>query len=190
MNKKVLLLSIIFFLLFTKNTLAINEQRLFNEMEQEINIDIGKMEEEGYYIDNIDDIIEFIELSNNIQDSSSTIIPNHNIVESVDGNIAKVSTDVYVNVQRLTEQGNSIKLVIGEVTAVTEQEYEELCRIVQSEAGNQDLIGKILVANVVLNRVKSNRFEQNTIHDVIFAPGQFSPVSCGSFFTCKVSEET
>ena len=62
-------------------------------------------------------------------------------------------------------------------------------KIVQAEAGCEDLKGKILVANVILNRVKSSKFP-NTIRGVIMAPGQFQPVSNGRIYTVKVSSET
>ena len=50
-----------------------------------------------------------------------------------------------------------------------------LYSLVQSEAGNQDLDGCRLVADVVLNRVECVSFP-NTIEQVIYAPGQFSVV--------------
>lgn len=54
-----------------------------------------------------------------------------------------------------------------------------LTRIVQAEAGNQPIEGQIAVANVILNRVADVQFP-NTIKEVIFAKGQFSPVKNGS----------
>lgn len=72
---------------------------------------------------------------------------------------------------------------------ILEDELELFERIIQAEAGGQDLKGKILVANVVLNRVKSHKFANN-IRDVIMAKGQFSPVSNGRIWTVKVSDET
>ena len=40
----------------------------------------------------------------------------------------------------------------------TESDYNVLLRIVQAEAGGCDMKGKILVANVILNRVESDEF--------------------------------
>lgn len=51
-------------------------------------------------------------------------------------------------------------------------------KIVECEAGGESLEGKIAVANVVLNRIKSNKFP-NTISGVIYQPNQFEPVSTG-----------
>lgn len=62
-------------------------------------------------------------------------------------------------------------------------------RIVEAEAGDQDLRGRRLVANVVLNRVKSKKFP-NTVKGVVFAPRQFSPISNGMYYRVHVSNKT
>lgn len=60
------------------------------------------------------------------------------------------------------------------VCSLTFDEYKEFAALVEAEASSEDLNGKILVANVVLNRVKSNIFP-NDIYSVIHEPGQFDP---------------
>ena len=76
---------------------------------------------------------------------------------------------------------------------VTQSEYDNLLRIVEAEAGGEDIIGKMLVANVILNRVEDKQFP-NSINEVIFQEDngvtQFSPISDGRFYTVTVSEET
>lgn len=62
-------------------------------------------------------------------------------------------------------------------------------RIVEAEAGDQNLKGRLLVANVILNRVKSKKFP-NTVKGVVFAHGQFSPVSNGRYYSVHVSRTT
>ena len=74
-------------------------------------------------------------------------------------------------------------------TDYTESDYNVLLRIVQAEAGGCDMKGKILVANVILNRVESDEFP-DTITDVVYEKRQFSPVSNGSINRCKVEQET
>lgn len=73
------------------------------------------------------------------------------------------------------------------------EEYEALCRIVQAEAGNQDANGKLLVANVVLNRVKSEQFP-NTVREVIFQDDggktQFAPTKNGSYDKVQITIDT
>lgn len=70
---------------------------------------------------------------------------------------------------------------------VAEDEIEILERIVQAEAGGSGYDGMLAVANVVLNRVKSDRFP-NTVTEVVFANRQFTPISDGRYYTVKVSD--
>jgi len=74
-----------------------------------------------------------------------------------------------------------------------DDELEVLLRIVEAEAGNEDEDGKLLVANVVLNRMNSDTFP-DTVSGVVLqrekGVSQFSPVANGSFYRVKVSEET
>lgn len=76
---------------------------------------------------------------------------------------------------------------------ITQKEYENLLRIVEAEAGGEDIKGKMLVANVVLNRVEDHRFP-DTVSEVIFQEVngrfQFSPIEDGRFYEVKISAET
>ena len=76
---------------------------------------------------------------------------------------------------------------------LSETDYEALCRIVQAEAGGEDERGKILVAEVILNRVLTEGFE-DTVYDVIFeksgGSAQFAPTVDGRYFTVDVTEES
>lgn len=76
---------------------------------------------------------------------------------------------------------------------ITEQDYENMLRMVEAEAGGEDRTGKLLVANVIINRVKDECFP-DTVTDVIFQKekgvSQFSPISDGRFYSVSVSEET
>ena len=69
---------------------------------------------------------------------------------------------------------------------VTAPSYEEndlywLSRAIYAESGNQPMKGRIAVGTVILNRVKDPTFP-DTIEDVIFSPGQFSPVANGTIY--------
>lgn len=76
---------------------------------------------------------------------------------------------------------------------LSDTDLEVLQRIVEAEAGNEDEDGKLLVANVVLNRVNSDLFP-DTVSEVVFQRekgiSQFSPVSNGSYYRVQVSQET
>lgn len=58
-------------------------------------------------------------------------------------------------------------------------ELKLLACLIQAEAGSQSYQGKLAVANVVLNRVKSSRFPGN-IKAVIYSPGQFTVARTGA----------
>jgi spore germination cell wall hydrolase CwlJ-like protein len=76
---------------------------------------------------------------------------------------------------------------------IAEEEYldslELLAQCVEAEAGNQGLLGKRLVADVILNRVDSLDFP-NTIEGVITQPYQFTSYWNGSISRVSVSDET
>ena len=77
--------------------------------------------------------------------------------------------------------------------SLSEKEIEVLQRIVEAEASGEDIYGKILVANVVINRVNSEEFP-DTISDVVFQKNgstyQFSPTRDGRYWSVKISKET
>lgn len=79
------------------------------------------------------------------------------------------------------------------VVRISDEEMEMLERIVEAEATGEDLKGKILVANVVINRVKNKEFP-DTIEEVIYqkvdGDYQFSPLSDKRFWKVKVTKET
>lgn len=54
-----------------------------------------------------------------------------------------------------------------------------LARLVRAESGGESFTGQVAVAQVVLNRVLSNRFP-STVRGVIYQKRQFSPVMNGS----------
>ena len=76
---------------------------------------------------------------------------------------------------------------------LTEEELDVLLRIVEAEAGCEDEDGKLLVANVILNRLNSPKFP-DSITEIVFqrenGVAQFSPVYDGSYACAEVSEET
>lgn len=75
------------------------------------------------------------------------------------------------------------------VVSYTPEDLVVLQRIVQAEAGGCDMKGRILVANVVINRVLSKSFPAS-ITGVVYQKSQFSPVIDGSIDRCKVTEAT
>lgn len=85
------------------------------------------------------------------------------------------------------------KLISRQAKDVSTEEYEILTRMVEAEAGGEPYETRLLVANIILNRVDSPRFP-NTIEEVVFANNgknyQFSPLSNGSYYRVKIQEKT
>lgn len=81
----------------------------------------------------------------------------------------------------------------GNSFSLEDQEYQVLLKIVEAEAGCEDTEGRMLVANVVMNRVRNGYFP-NTVTEVVYqrqdGTAQFSPVSDGRIDTVNVSQGT
>lgn len=69
----------------------------------------------------------------------------------------------------------------SQAVSADSSERDLLALIVMAEAGCEDMQGQIMVANVVLNRVRAGY--GSSIADVIYAPGQFDPVSSGTLWS-------
>ena len=76
---------------------------------------------------------------------------------------------------------------------VTQRERSILERIVEAEATDKDEKSKILVANVILNRVRSKEFP-NSIESVVFQRAygkvQFSPTADGRYESVRITKST
>ncbi|MCD7765766.1 MAG: cell wall hydrolase [Lachnospiraceae bacterium] len=68
-------------------------------------------------------------------------------------------------------------------------DYYTLLRIVEAEATGEDMMSKMMVAGVVLNRTKDSRFP-DSIYDVVYQDSQFQPTIDGRINTCTVTDET
>lgn len=61
----------------------------------------------------------------------------------------------------------------------TEEDLYLMANIIFCEAGGEPYLGKVAVGSVIMNRVYSDS-QPDSIHDVVYARGQFSPVRNGS----------
>lgn len=76
---------------------------------------------------------------------------------------------------------------------LSQTDKDVLLRIVEAEATGEDITGKMLVANVILNRVNSEIFP-DTVEEVVFQKSgskyQFSPIRDGRYYRVSISETT
>jgi len=99
---------------------------------------------------------------------------------------------IYVGQNIITNQNNTTQAANTSTdtktsTNVSSADKDLLARLVQAEASGEPYAGKVAVAVVVLNRVDNSTFP-NSIHDVIYQSGQFSPVSNGEINKAADSE--
>lgn len=76
---------------------------------------------------------------------------------------------------------------------MSDTDYDTLLRIVEAEAGTEDVKGRILVANVIMNRVKNEEFPDSVtevVWDYSNGVPQFSPTYDGRIGEVTVSDET
>lgn len=80
--------------------------------------------------------------------------------------------------KRKAAQTTEITVVQNAAFNATEEEILLLAALIQCEAGGESYEGKVAVGAVVMNRVRSSRYP-NTIREVIYSPGQFTPAGNG-----------
>lgn len=102
-------------------------------------------------------------------------IPDHNHIGDRDNLIDVINRTYFGNYQMIVDRNHQIKL---------------LAQLIHAEAGNQDLKGKRLVGEVVLNRMRSGGFP-NTMEEVIYQEGSFGVITDGAFDKAKnqITEE-
>lgn len=116
------------------------------------------------------------------------------------GQRVQVVESVYSGINLSESMEQAVELMDRTVTTLSaspaimsDEDYETLLKIVEAEAGTEDLKGRILVANVIMNRVKHEEFP-DTITDVVYeyrcGVPQFSPVYDGRIYRVTVSEQT
>lgn len=101
-----------------------------------------------------------------------------------------VNEELQNEVRRLEIQEEAKRQKEEEITSpFSSFELDLLYRLVECEAGAESEEGKIAVANVVFNRMRSSKFP-DTLSDVIYQPYQFQPVTTGYIEIVEVSDET
>lgn len=107
----------------------------------------------------------------------------------------RIETSVVMDESRAVSPQRVVEVNVLESAReiLSQEDYDILLKIVESEAGGEDEEGKLLVANVILNRVNHPKFP-DTVKEVVFQEEkgvfQFSPVADGRLYSVKVSDET
>lgn len=101
-----------------------------------------------------------------------------------------VSASMENAVNRMDE---TVTAMSAKAKLMSDEDYQTMLQIVEAEAGTEDIKGRVLVANVIMNRVNSEGFP-NTVTEVVYeyenGVPQFSPVHDGRIYRVTVSDET
>lgn len=112
--------------------------------------------------------------------------------KTVEGGVAEFN--VSSSMESTVNDFDSKSISLAETPKImSDSDYDTLLRIVEAEAGSEDIKGRTMVANVIMNRVKNEEFP-NTVTEVVweYSNGvpQFSPTYDGRISEVTVSDLT
>lgn len=168
-----ILLLLLIMIVFAKNTLM-NTYALERTVPSIVHNEIT------YTIDDIADLEnqydEYIELMNHAHEMAESARAL-NLSEEEKNNIIKVAQNEYNDYNNKATEVKKILTELNElIPYYTEEDIHLLGKIIYAEAGSEYCSDELqlMVGNVVLNRVE-NGYWGNTLEEVIYAPGQYSP---------------
>ena len=105
-------------------------------------------------------------------------------VKKIDDSVAEfdVSASMQSKINALDEKYISSA---QKSTIMSDEDYDTLLRIVEAEAGTEDIKGRVLVANVIMNRVQNEVVWESTN-----GVPQFSPTYDGRIYEVEVTDDT
>lgn len=159
------------------------DKLMFGEEHSETEVAIEKLLFGGTEESVLEAEVEAAETEDAVQNEEYTE------VESAAETVVEEITEEETPAEDIQEEETEEAEEAGEEIELSSDERQVLLRIVQAEAGTCDEEGKLLVANVILNRMESDEFP-DTVREVVYQKSQFSPVMNGTINTCKITEET
>ena len=110
--------------------------------------------------------------------------------ETTDWGFSEEAQQAYIKKQeeerKAAEEAARIAAEKAAAEAAAQEEKELLASLIFCEAGNQPYEGQVAVGAVVMNRVKSGSYP-DTISDVIYQSGQFTPAMTGWLDSVRAS---
>ena len=103
----------------------------------------GTVGEMGRYLDSMDSVVCMEELLDYEKEENGRTMEENDLAEPT------------LQVRMLEREDSAAAVSDSTQLSISSADYQVLLKIVEAEAGSEDLNGRILVANVVLNRVKS-----------------------------------
>lgn len=156
-----------------------------NGTEKEVNLVIEATQSEEMTETQTEDIVE-----NEIAEIESDEI--YLVMGTMTNHTASEEVAEEVTIEETTEEiATEVQAAPQPVVDYTEDDYNNLLRIVEAEATACDVLGKIMVANVIINRVKNPRFPDSITGVIYHGNGeQFVPVKDGRFNSVTITQST
>lgn len=126
----------------------------------------------------------YVDLNNRLNKLEADIIAQEQELKEIENELREIEEELDSLNNRLDNLNEDSSYYIIEDSEeqieeeIKEGEMEMLAQLIEAEAGNQDLIGKILVGDVVMNRCKEYKM---SVEEVIFAKNQFACIDDGGF---------
>ena len=124
---------------------------------------------------------------------AAQIQPDNEVMASFDESVAAMQNELAIELAEVELEARIAKEREERKIKLSEADKNALLRIVEAEATGEDIRGKMLVANVILNRVNSDEFP-DSVEGVVFQKKgktyQFSPLLDGRYHSVSISEET
>ena len=112
---------------------------------------------------------------------------------SFDESVAAMQNELAIELAEVELEARIAKELEEKRIKLSETDKNVLLRIVEAEATGEDIKGKMLVANVILNRVENDEFPDN-VEGVVFqkkgSKYQFSPIRDGRYNKVTITDET
>ncbi len=123
------------------------------------------------------------------EDTADEQVSKETADEQVSEGAADQTQDSEEQTQEVTEAATESVIHYG-VVAYTDDDYYNLVRIIAAEATGADVMSKMMVGRVVINRVLNARFP-STITEVIYQGNgeQFTPIKDGRFWSVTPSAD-
>lgn len=131
----------------------------------------------------------YVDLNNKFNELEADIIAQEQELKEIENELREIEEELDSLNNRLENLSNTVlnddssNYIIEDSEEQIEEEIKEgememLAQLIEAEAGNQDLIGKILVGDVVMNRCEEYDM---SVEEVIFAKNQFACIDDGGF---------
>ncbi len=128
-----------------------------------------------------------------IQEQMAQVQLDEEAIANFDESVVAMQSEIATEIAAQELEARIARELEEKRIKLSETDKNVLLRIVEAEATGEDIKGKMLVANVVLNRVNDEEFPDSVERVVFQQKGgryQFSPIRDGRYYKVSITDET